>query len=438
MPPKDSASSPSVLSFSTIAIHADAHLSHLDSHRDVAPPISVSTTFRHGPKHNDWPARDSLQSNPDPHAPSTHVYSRYSSPIRDRLEVVIAALEAASSLDKTGIVPPNAYAVVYGSGLTAIQGMLTYYQPKRIIKSRAGYFGSEAASQTYQRGRPVSIVYLDQLVQSDGSYAYNSLPGDLVLLESPINATNDLEDLSFWVSRRVPGAFVAVDSTFAPPPLQFPLKHGVDIVMHSTTKYMGGHSDLLGGVLIVKDPKAAIGLRNDRSLNGWHPGSLESHLLLRSLRTLPLRVLQQSRTATRIAQWWSGAGPDVRPVDRKALATVEKVFHTSVKGTRGHELASKYMEGGHAACFAVTFKSLHHARLLVQRLRLFANATSLGGVESLVEWRYAVDQSQPTNLIRVSIGLESFEDLREDLRLGMEKVDLEVQELEKREKKASL
>ncbi|KXS13453.1 cystathionine gamma-synthase [Gonapodya prolifera JEL478] len=418
-----------VLSFETLAIHADARFTHLESHRDIAPPISLSTTFRHGKAHNNWPPRPSLDAGGDPHAPSTHVYSRYTSPIRDRLEAVIAALEAAVPPNNSGTVPPQAYAVVYGSGLTAVHAMFVHYQPKRIIKSRAGYFGSEAAAQTYQRGRPVSIIYLDQLLKPDGSYSYDSQPGDLVLLESPINATNDLEDLEFWVSRRVPGAFVAVDSTFAPPPLQFPLRHGVDIVMHSTTKYMGGHSDLLGGVLVVKDPKAALGLRSDRSLNGWHPGSLETTLLLRSLRTLPLRVAQQSRTATRLARWLAGAA-DVRPQDKKALAAVDRVFHTSVKGTRGHEIAGKYMTGGHAACFAVTFKSLHHARLIVQRLKLFANATSLGGVESLAEWRYAVDQTQPKELIRVSVGLESFEDLREDMRQGLEVVEDEVVKLE--------
>ncbi|KXS09826.1 cystathionine gamma-synthase [Gonapodya prolifera JEL478] len=418
----------SPLSFASIAVHADDYLAELDPTGPVAPAISVSTTFRHPPSYNDWPRNpDHVPS--DPHEPVQHIYSRDSSPIIERVEVVVAALESAYPSDSPGgsanTLPPKAYAVSYGSGLNAVHAMLVFYQPKRIIKSRAGYFGSEAAARTYQRGRDVEILYLDTIETASGIYRkYESRPRDLVLLESPMNPTNDVEDLEWWTSRRVPGAFVAIDGTFAPPPLQFPLRHGIDIVMHSTTKYMGGHSDLMGGVLVVTDPKAALGLREDRTNNGWQPGSLESSLLLRSLRSLPLRVTRQSATATKLAAWLSGA--DARAGDEEALSVVDKVLHTSVPGTKGHEVASKYLVGGHAACFAVVFKNAHYARLAVLKMRLFANATSLGGVESLAEWRHAVDPNTIPELVRLSVGLEEFEDLQEDLRSAFVEVKAET------------
>jgi cystathionine gamma-synthase len=247
------------------------------------------------------------------------------------------------------------------------------------------------------------FVYLEKLDLA----TYTSKPGDMVLLESPQNPRNEFYDYDYWVKLRSPGAFVAVDSTFAPPPLQFPLKHGVDIVMHSSTKYLGGHSDLLGGVLSVTSKEMAASLRDERASGGWNMGSLETWLLLRSLRTLEVRVLKQSATATALAQWLAAKSePELQIVDR--------VFHTSVPGTVGHQHAKRFLKSG-PACFAVHFKSVHHARLICKHLNLFVNATSLGGVESLIEWRFPIDATVDPSLVRISVGLEDLEDLKRDM-----------------------
>lgn len=197
-------------------------------------------------------------------------------------------------------------------------------------------------------------------------------------------------DYDFWNSKRshlpFPKTCLAVDATFAPPPLQYPLKHGVDIVFHSSTKFLGGHSDLLGGVLVVNSRKLKEEMIMERSVNGWIMGSLEAWLLLRSLRTLELRVNRQSKSAYELAQW----------LDSKSegcLGIIHRVWHTSLKHNPGHEAAQRIMKVATGpGCFSCEFKSPHHARLVVQKLKLFHNATSLGGVESLMEWRYAVGE----------------------------------------------
>lgn len=231
-------------------------------------------------------------------------------------------------------------------------------------------------------------------------------------------------DYDWWNAKRsskpYPATLLAVDATFAPPPLQYPLKHGVDVVFHSSTKFLGGHSDLLGGVLAMNSAKLKEELLFERSVNGWIMGSLESWLLLRSLRTLEIRVTKQSRSAYELANWLnSGSEP--------CLNIVHKVWHTSLLGNPGHAAARRIMKlSTGAACFACDFKSPHHARLVVQKLKLFGNATSLGGVESLIEWRYPVDDKCSPLLVRISIGLEDWEDLRDDLRQAFELAAKEV------------
>jgi cystathionine gamma-synthase len=194
-------------------------------------------------------------------------------------------------------------------------------------------------------------------------------------------------DYDWWNAKRAskpyPATLLAVDATFAPPPLQYPLKHGVDVVFHSSTKFLGGHSDLLGGVLCMNSLKLKEELLGERSVNGWNMGSLEAWLLLRSLRTLEIRVKRQAESAFQVVRWLSSKS-------EPCLEIVSRVWHTSLPGNPGHEAAKRLLDGPGPGCFAVDFKSPHHARLMVQRLKLFGNATSLGGVESLAEWRFAV------------------------------------------------
>lgn len=214
---------------STIALHADKASSN-----DVSCPIHVSTTFRYPTGYNDNEARRKCLMEGDAVEMDSHIYSRASNEPRLRLEQVLGALE-------------DAFAVTYASGLAAIFAVFHLVQPKMILISKNGYHGSHQTLQSYIRGRQVIVVYLE-----DGFDLTEFNAGDLIWLESPLNPCGEIQDLSLYSNRRE-GVFLCVDSTFAPPPIQKCLGFGVDIVMHSSTKFLGGHSDLLGGVLMTRD-----------------------------------------------------------------------------------------------------------------------------------------------------------------------------------------
>ncbi|KAI9203267.1 Cys/Met metabolism PLP-dependent enzyme-domain-containing protein [Polychytrium aggregatum] len=394
----------SELHLSTRALHADRSHSGVD----VTCPLHVSTTYEYGQLLNDQRAvqQGYLDSLPEPSpgaqaqtTASPHIYSRQSIESRERLEVVLGAIEG-----------PEAHAVTYASGLAAIYAAFLFYQPRRVFISKEGYHGTHSSLQLYARGRDhVQIIHLE-----DAPSEFQ--PGDMIWLESPQNPRGEIYDVEYYVKARPKGAIVAVDATFSPPPLVFNLKHGVDVVMHSTTKFLGGHSDLLGGSLVVPSLETAQKLRADRTALGSVMGNMEAWLLLRSLRSLNVRVLQQSRSATAIAQWLNSRldGTNNNPED-DCLSIVEKVWHGSIPGHPGHEVA-KRLGMGHSGVFSVELTNASFARVLPRHLRLFVNATSLGGVESLIEWRAVQDPQISPKLCRVSVGLEDVEDLKHDLR----------------------
>ena len=203
-----------------------------------------------------------------------------------------------------------------------------------------------------------------------------------------------------------------VDGTFAPPPLQHPLALGADLVMHSTTKYLSGHSDAMGGALCVRDEALAAQLKDDRTALGSTPGAMEVWLLLRSLRTLHLRVERQSHTATRLARWLEDA---TLHREHPLSGMIHAVHHPSLTSHVSHEIALRQMPGGCGGVLAVELQSEEAAKALPAQLALFRDATSLGGVESLVEWRRKYDDEVSPLLLRLSIGLEDEEDLKQDL-----------------------
>jgi len=246
--------------------------------------------------------------------------------------------------------------------------------------------------------------------------------GDLIWLETPLNPTCDVADIGAYVKVAAgASAYVVVDGTFAPPPLQRPLTLGASAVMHSTTKYLAGHSDAFGGAVCVSKEEAAQQLRKDRRSLGSTPGSLEVWLLTRSLRTLHLRVERQSCTASKLAAWLhaatpgSGGAPELHPLS----GFVHAVHHPSLPSHASHEVAARQMPGGFGGCFAVELKTETAAKSLPAALKLFRDATSLGGVESLIEWRRKYDSAISPLLLRVSVGLEDFEHLQADLQRGI-------------------
>ncbi|KAJ6538586.1 cystathionine gamma-synthase [Mycena sp. CBHHK59/15] len=371
----------------TELVHGDAAL-HRD--QEVAPSISVTTTFR-SPHPNEPAATDTDYRNP-----SRHVYSRYTQQVSTRVEHILSSVN-------------DGLALTYSSGLAASYAALVLYKPRRIAISE-GYHGCHATIQVYLKAAPeVKIIKLDDEFQS----------GDFCWLETPLNPTGESRDIRYYADKvhRV-GGKLFVDSTFGPPPLQFPFKFGADCVLHSATKYFGGHSDLLGGVLIVKTREEWDTLQSDRTYMGNMMGSLESWLLLRSLRTFHLRVARQSETATAMVQWLHklASTPTGQSFEGIPGGVLTKVWHSSVQGkdARGFDPSSQ-MTGGWNATFSIQLSEPKYAAWFPHSLKYFTPATSLGAVESLAEYRFSWDKNSDPKAVRISIGVEDLDDLKADI-----------------------
>ena len=283
--------------------------------------------------------------------------------------------------------------------------MIVHLNPKRVAIYH-GYHGCHGIIDIHNRLTGLQKISLDDDFQ----------PGDMIHVETPLNPTGEAKDLQYYADKaHKAGAYLTVDATFAPPPLQDPFAHGADIVMHSGTKYFGGHSDMLCGVLALNprwaDRKPSLVM--DRMLLGIVMGSLEGWLGLRSLRTLELRIKRQSETATALVSWLSSQLSDPSSA---VAATVERVQHASLQPEAKDENSwlRKQMPGGFGPVFAIWMKNEEMAKALPSKLDLFHHATSLGGVESLIEWRAMTDRGIDRRLLRVSIGLEGLEDIKAD------------------------
>ncbi|KAJ7699987.1 Cys/Met metabolism PLP-dependent enzyme-domain-containing protein [Mycena rosella] len=369
----------------TQLLHGDA--AH---HRgeDVMPGISVSTTFI-SRLPNEVAATDYRN-------PTRHVYSRYSTQISTRVEHILSKLN-------------DGFALTYSSGLAASYSALVFYKPKRIAITE-GYHGCHAMIQVYLKAAPdVQIISLDDEFKS----------GDLCWLETPLNPTGESRDIKYYADKvHKAGGKLIVDSTFAPPPLQYPFKFGADCILHSATKYFGGHSDMLAGVLVVRTKEDWDTLQSDRTYLGNIIGSLESWLLLRSLRTFHLRLPRQSETASALVEWLHelASTPAGQSFEGIPGGVLTHVFHSSLQGTdpRGFD-PSTQMTGGWNATFTVQLSKPKYAAWFPHSLKYFTPATSLGGVESLVEYRFSWDPSGDPTAVRVSVGVEDLEDLKADI-----------------------
>ncbi|THV08655.1 cystathionine gamma-synthase [Dendrothele bispora CBS 962.96] len=377
-------------------IHGDASVHGGDL--SVAPPISVTTTFLADP------VSTSLVGDSDQSNPSRHVYSRYTQNISTRVEHILGKIN-------------HGHAVTYASGLASAFAALVFLKPKRIA-IRGGYWGCHVTIEIYRKCRDLDVPLID----IDDEFK----PGDLCWLETPVNPLGESRDIQYYADKiHKVGGKLLVDSTFAPPPLQYPFDFGADIVLHSATKYFGGHSDLLGGVLIVKTQGEWKTLQENRTYMGNMMGSLEAWLLLRSLRTLHLRVARQSQTAAAIATWLKQvvSTPKGKSFDGVPGGLIQTVWHSSLQETdkRGFS-PSKQMTGGWNATFSILMSNAEHAKLLPHATKYFVAATSLGGVESLIEYRARADPREDPRLVRLSIGVEDFEDLRDDLKQALQNV----------------
>ncbi|KAL6811079.1 cystathionine beta-lyase [Trichoderma sp. SZMC 28013] len=383
------------LSLASRAVHADARI---DGHAAIAPGLHTSTTFRYP---ND-PERLKPIAEVDTTKPlDFHIYSRHTSPNMARFEAILTSILGQQ-------------AITYGSGLASFHAMITHINPKRVAIGD-GYHGCHGILKIFERLNGLKTLPLDCDLSELG-------PGDIIHVETPLNPTGEARNLKYYADRaHSVGAYLTVDATFAPPPLLDPFAWGADIVMHSGTKYIGGHSDMLCGVLAVnpKHETWVSDLLADRLLLGSVIGSLEGWLGMRSLRTLELRVNRQSATATALVSWLASQAKDDKTAAGK---TIERIQHASLQPEAAQEGSwlRQQMPNGYGPVFAVTLKNKELAKRLPGKLGLFQHATSLGGVESLVEWRAMTDRTVDQRLLRVSVGVESLEDLQADLQQGLE------------------
>ena len=352
----------------------------------IATPIFLSTTF----------ARDA-----DGSYPKGHMYSRNSNPNRDALEKGLAILEG------------GAKAFAFGSGLAAVSAVFQCMKSgDHVLMPAVGYYASMKLAEEIMGpwGLQMSQVDMEDLEAIKGAIQPNT---KLIWVETPANPLLGISDIqAICTLAHSRGIYVGVDNTIATPILQNPISLGADIVMHATTKYIGGHSDVLGGAIIMREENDwSARLKRVQILMGATQNPLDCYLLARGLKTLPLRMREHSASALTLAQKLE-----------KHIA-IEKVHYPGLISHPQHELAKRQMPNGFSGMISIQIKGDEaNARKVASKLKLFQQATSLGGVESLVEHRRSIegpDSKTPGNLLRLSIGLEHVDDLWEDLKQGL-------------------
>ena len=348
----------------------------------VVAPLYLSTTF---------------ERHPDGQLIGEYGYTRADNPNRRVLETALAALEG------------GAVGLAFASGQAATTALLQTLRPgDHVLAGVDGYWATLVLMREVFGAWGIELSTAD-LTDPEAVQAAIRPNTRLLWVETPSNPQLRVADVAALARiAHEAGALCAVDNTAATPVLQQPLALGADVVMHSTTKFIGGHSDLLGGALVVKqDGELAKRLRQVQSLTGGVPSPFDCWLAARGLRTLGLRVRAQSATALELARFL------------ESQSNVEEVFYPGLESNAGHELARRQMPEGFGALLSFTVRGgFDEARAVAGRLKLFTRATSLGGVESLVEHRKPVESPEsptPDHLLRVSVGLERFEDLRDDL-----------------------
>ena len=368
----------------TIAVHG-SHLKD-ETAGAIAAPVFLTTTFERAL---------------DGSYPKGHMYSRNSNPNRTALEKGLAALEGASR------------GFAFGSGLAAVNAVFQCLQSgDHILMPEVGYYASYKLAEEILGpwGLEVTQVDMTDLAAVEKAVQKNT---KLIWAETPANpmlSITDIKGLSAIAKKH--GLKLGVDNTLGTPVLQNPIAQGADIVMHATTKYIGGHSDIMGGAVLLKeDDEWAKRIERVQILMGATPNPLDCYLLARGLKTLPLRMREHSANALELAK------------RLEKHPKVEKVHYPGLESHPQHALAKAQMPQGFSGMIALQVKTGEtETREMAGKLQIFQQATSLGGVESLVEHRKSIEGPQsttPGNLLRFSIGLEHVDDLWTDLEQAL-------------------
>ena len=348
---------------------------------EVAPAVHLSTTYE----------RDI-----DGEFSRGYSYIRPDNPGRRALEQCIAALEGGAD------------ATAYSSGSAASLAVFSLLRPgDHVIAPIEAYHGTAKQLRDIIGPMGVSYDFVD-MTKTDVVHKALTAKTRLVWIETPSNPMlnlSDIETIAELAHGR--GALVCCDNTFATPVWQQPLELGADLVMHSSTKYFGGHSDVMGGAVVARDRGGLSDqLRDYQGTAGNVPSPFDCWLVRRSLTTLSCRVRAQTHSAERLAHF----------LQRRR--GVERVFYPGLESHPGHQLARKQMKGFGAMLSFCVRGGRDEAFAVAARTKLFTRATSLGGVESLIEHRASVEGPHtvtPENLLRVSVGLENADDLIADL-----------------------
>jgi cystathionine gamma-lyase len=378
--------------FATRVIHGGQHPDPLTG--AVMPPIYATSTY--------------VQKSPGVH--QGYEYSRTRNPTRDALQAAVANLEGGAA------------GFAFASGMAATATLLELLDAgAHIIAMHDLYGGSYRLLENVRKrsaGHSVSFVDLTRVAALQAAIRPETR---LVWVETPTNPLLKLVDLTAVAASAHRHGLIAVcDNTFATPYLQRPLEHGFDIVVHSTTKYLNGHSDAIGGAAVIRHG-SDLGERLAYLQNaiGAVPGPFDSFLTLRGIKTLALRMERHCANAFAVAQFL------------EAHPQVERVYYPGLKSHPQHALAQRQMQGGYGGIVTAVLRGgLEAARRLLERCHLFALAESLGGVESLIEHPGVMTHSSlpeslrgslgiSDGLIRLSVGVEDVEDLIAELRTAL-------------------
>ena len=350
----------------------------------VVPPVQFATTYLRDENYD--------LVNPD------NVYLRSHNENTRVAERILNALEGAEGT------------LIFPSGMAAIAAVFrTVPNGASVVVQSQIYWGTTKWIRDFCTRRQIALHEVDASDLDAFAALCRAEKPDLCLIETPSNPWLRITDISgAATAAHEVGATLVVDSTAASPVLSHPLEHGADIVMQSATKGINGHSDVLAGSLATNDAGAPRWqmIRDDRNEAGAVIGPMEAWLLARGMRTLPLRMREMSRNAMTLAEFLADH------------PQVEQVMYPGLPDHPGHALAAQQMSGGYGGLLSFVVKGGAEAALnAAGRLQLFHRATSLGGVESLVEHRHTIEPHTgiPEGLLRLSVGIEDVEDLGADL-----------------------
>lgn len=382
---------PRKLRFETLAVHAGHSVDPATG--AVVPPIHLSTTFERAE---------------DGSYPHGYIYSRNHNPNRNGLEAALAALEGGTSC------------AAFGSGLAAVTAVFQGLQPgDHVVAPLDIYHGTANVLKHLFAKWRVTAAFVDMTNIDAVQAAVRANPATrIVWIETPSNPLLQCVDIEAMAAvAHTAGARAVADNTFASPALQRPLELGCDLVMHATTKYLGGRSDVMGGAVITRADDAAFeDVRTAQLFGGAVPSPFDCWLVMRSLPTLPARMQAHCANAMQVATFL------------QSHPKVSVVHYPGLESNPFHALAGKQMSGyGGMLSFELTgdkAASKDAAMAVAANVEIFTRATSLGGVESLIEHRASIEGAQsltPQGLLRVSIGLEHPEDLIDDLAQALDR-----------------